>query len=161
MVDIEGRSIDVAVHWREMGGELAAGLGMPLEMSFAGMKSAWSKCVACGSMVTGLIKLGGEIMDGSSGGRVPGLDCFLRELCALVPRDKLGSVGCGFLLLDEEDMLDVSYFIVRVVVESLEGSAGVVGRVDVVDNGATGGGGGREYWGGVDAPWLNTGQGTT
>lgn len=40
MVDIEGRSIDVAVHWREMGGELAAGLGMPLEVSFAGMKSA-------------------------------------------------------------------------------------------------------------------------
>lgn len=40
MVDIEGRSIDVAVHWREMGGELAAGLGMPLEVSFAGIKSA-------------------------------------------------------------------------------------------------------------------------
>lgn len=93
MVDVEGRSIDVPVHWREIGGELAPGLGIGLGTSLAGMKRAWSKCVACGSMVTGLIKHGGEIMDGSSGGRVPGLDCFLRELCELVPRDRLGSVG--------------------------------------------------------------------
>lgn len=41
---------------------------------------------------------------------------------------------------------------VMVVVESLECSKrGVVGRVSVGTNGATGGGGGREYFGGVEA----------
>lgn len=91
-------------------------------------------------------------MDGSSGGRVPGLDCFLRELCELVPRERLGKVGCCFLLREDEDMLDDSYFMVMVVVESLEGSAtGVVGRFCVLGNEGTGGGGGREYLGGVEA----------
>jgi hypothetical protein len=85
--------MDVAVHWREMGGELAEGLGIGLGQSLAGMKRACSKCVAWGSMVTGLIKLGGEIIDGSNGGLVPGLDCFLRELWELGRRDRLGKVG--------------------------------------------------------------------
>lgn len=44
-VDVEGRSMDVAVHWREIGGELATGLGTGLGQSLAGMKRAWSKWV--------------------------------------------------------------------------------------------------------------------
>lgn len=151
MVEMDGRSMDVAVHWREIGGELATGLGMGLAPSLAGMNNAWSKWVACGSMVTGLIRHGGEIIDGSNGGRVPGLDCFLRELIELQALDRLGNVGCAFCrLLEDEDILDVSYFIVIVDVELLEGSAGVVGRVTGV-RAATGGGGGREYLGGVEA----------
>jgi hypothetical protein len=98
-------------------------------------------------MVTGLIKLGGEIMEGSNGGRVPGLDCFLRILWELVPRERFGKVGGCFLLLlrEDDDILDVSYFIV-------EWSApGVVGRVSALGSEGTGGGGGSEYFGGVDA----------
>lgn len=102
-------------------------------------------------MVTGLIKLGGEIIDGSNGGRVPGLDCFLRELIELEALDRLGNVGCAFLLREDEDMLGVSYFIVIVDVESFVGSAGVVGRVVAGVKAATGGGGGRDHLGGVDA----------
>lgn len=91
-------------------------------------------------------------MDGSSGGRVPGLDCFLRELWELVPRERLGRVGCCFLLREHEDMLDDSYFIVVVGVEQLEASTtGVVGRVCVLGTEGTGGGGGRDCLGGVDA----------
>lgn len=45
-MEVDGLSIDVAVHWREMGGELADGLGMGLGHSLAGMKRAWSKWVA-------------------------------------------------------------------------------------------------------------------
>lgn len=40
MVEVEGRSMDVAVHWREIGGELATGLGIGLALSFAGMNRA-------------------------------------------------------------------------------------------------------------------------
>lgn len=152
--------MEVAVHWREMGGELATGLGMGLAPSLAGMNNAWSKCVACGSIVTGLIKHGGEIIEGSNGGRVPGLDCFLRELIELEALDRLGSVGCAFCrLLEDEDVLDVSYFIVIVDVELLNESAGVVGRVTGV-RAATGGGGGREYLGGVEACSLYARRGS-
>lgn len=91
-------------------------------------------------------------MDGSSGGRVPGLECFLRELWELVPRERLGKVGCCFLLREDEDMLEDSYFIVAVGVEPLEGLAtGVVGRVCVLGNEGTGGSGGRDCLGGVEA----------
>lgn len=64
-----------------------------------------------------------------------------------MPRDRLGRVGGCFLLLlrEEDDILDVSYFIV-------DGSdGGVVGRVSALGREGTGGGGGREYFGGVDA----------
>ena len=64
-----------------------------------------------------------------------------------MPREMLGRVGGCFLLLlrEEEDMLDVSYFIA-------DGSAeGVVGRVSALGREGTGGGGGREYFGGVEA----------
>lgn len=91
-------------------------------------------------------------MDGSNGGRVPGLDCFLRELCVLVPRDILGKVGCCFLLREEEEILDDSYFMVMVVLESLDDSVrGVLARESAFGNEGTGGGGGREYLGGVEA----------
>lgn len=43
IVEIEGRSMEVAVHWREIGGELATGLGTGLGQSLAGMKRGWSK----------------------------------------------------------------------------------------------------------------------
>lgn len=46
MVEVDGLSMDVAVHWREMGGELAEGLGIGLCPSFAGINRAWSKWVA-------------------------------------------------------------------------------------------------------------------
>lgn len=101
--------------------------------------------------MTGLIKLGGEIIEGSNGGRVPGLDCFLRELRELDALERFGKVGCAFLLLDDEDMLGMPSFIVRVDVELLADSAGVFGRVVAGVRAATGGGGGREYLGGVDA----------
>lgn len=60
-------------------------------------------------------------MDGSSGGRIPGLDCFLRLLWVLVPRERLGSVGCCFLLREDDDILEVSYFIAAFVDEVLAG----------------------------------------
>jgi hypothetical protein len=120
---------------------------MGLALSFAGMNRAWSKWVAWGSIVTGLIRLGGEIIEGSRGGRVPGLDCFLRVLWELVPRERFGRVGGCFLLLlrEDEDMLDVSYFIVEF------SAPGVVGLVNALGSEGTGGGGGREYFGGVEA----------
>lgn len=106
-------------------------------------------------MVTGLIKHGGEIMEGSRGGRDPGLDCLRPELWELVPRDKLGRVGGCFLRRDRVDIDPVisSYAMVIVAVESFDGSQGVVGRVSAGVKGATGGGGGggREYFGGVEA----------
>lgn len=143
--------MDVAVHWREIGGELADGLGIGLGQSLAGMNRACSKCVACGSIVTGLIKLGGEIMDGSNGGLVPGLDCFLRELWELGRRERLGKAGGGFLRRDdEEDMLDISYFMLAVVGMLELWATGVVGRVCALGSAGTGGGGGS-CLGGVEA----------
>lgn len=46
-------------------------------------------------------------------------------------------------------MLEVSYFIVMIV--ELESEIGVVGRLLALGNEGTGGGGGREYLGGVEA----------
>jgi hypothetical protein len=100
-------------------------------------------------MVTGLIKLGGEIMDGSNGGRVPGLDCFLRELWELGRRD-MGKAGGGFLRRDDEDMPDISYFMVAVVGMLELWATGVVGRVCAWGSAGTGGGGGS-CLGGVEA----------
>lgn len=40
MVEVDGLSMDVAVHCREMGGELVEGLGSGLGQSFAGMNKA-------------------------------------------------------------------------------------------------------------------------
>lgn len=68
-----------------------------------------------------------------------------------MPRERLGKVGCCFLLREDEEMLDDSYFIVTSGVD-FEGSAtGAVGRVCSLGNEATGGDGGRDCLGGVEA----------
>ena len=55
-------------------------------------------------MVTGLIREGGEIIEGSRGGRVPGLDCLRRDaLGELAVRDKLSTAGGCFLRRDREE----------------------------------------------------------
>jgi hypothetical protein len=82
-------------------------------------------------------------MDGSNGGLVPGLDCFLRELWELGRRE-MGKAGGGFLRRDDEDMLDVSYFMLELW------ATGVVGRVCAFGSAGTGGGGGS-CLGGVEA----------
>lgn len=73
--------------------ELRPGLGTGLGQSLAGMKNAWSKCVACGSIVTGLMRLGGEIMEGSIWVRWVSFWVVL-VFCPL--RAMLGRVGRGF-----------------------------------------------------------------
>lgn len=57
-----------------------------------------------GSMVTGLIRDGGEIMEGSRGGRVPGLDCLRRDaLGELAVRDRFRTVGGCFRRREREE----------------------------------------------------------
>lgn len=142
--------MEVPVHCREMGGELADGLGIGLGQSLAGINRACSKWVTCGSIVTGLIKHGGDIIDGSNGGLVPGLDCFLRELCELGRRGKLVKAGGGFRRRDDDDILDASYFIVAVEGGYELSPTGIVGRVCAWGSAGTGGGGGSCF-GGVEA----------
>lgn len=87
---------DSAVSSRVRGDDVAGpGLGTGLGQSLAGMKKAWSKCEAWGSIVTGSIKLGGEIMDGSIWARwllIP------PEWCPFLPCPSLilGNEGNGF-----------------------------------------------------------------
>lgn len=65
-VEVDGRPFDDAlVICRVMDGDGAVGLGTGLGHSWAGMKAAWSKRDTCGSFVTGSMRLGGEIRDGS------------------------------------------------------------------------------------------------
>lgn len=85
---------ELTVHSRVRGEGVGPGLGTGLGQSLAGIKKAWSKCVAWGSIVTGLIRLGGEIMEGSIGDLwfpwlgVPFFGCPLRAM--------FGNVGRGF-----------------------------------------------------------------
>lgn len=99
--------------------ELRPGLGTGLGQSLAGMKKAWSKCVECGSMVTGLMRLGGEIMEGSIWDRwVP----FWAVLLFGPLRAMLGSVGRGFPRRLYRNW-GSSFCMVRVSVESFTGRA--------------------------------------
>ena len=115
------------------------GLGTGLGQSLAGMKNAWSKCEAWGSIVTGLIRLGGEIIDGSIWVRwLPFAWCpcpFLLPCPSLI----LGNEGRGFpRRLYRTDGCEVSSLVIVVMVsnESIEGRGmlalllrlGVMGR---------------------------------